>query len=85
MPTRLSRARALGACAAVVLAVAAGVVRSEAASARSSRAPAVYDLGRDEGLGGHTLARHVGRSDRELAARLRKERRIAAASTYVDS
>jgi len=43
-----------------------------------------YDLGRDERLGGHTLARHVGRSDRELSDRLRRDRHIAAASSYTD-
>jgi len=43
-----------------------------------------YDLGRDERRGGHTLARHVGRSDEELRQRLQQERRISAASTYTD-
>jgi hypothetical protein len=35
-------------------------------------------------MGGHTLARHVGRTDVELADRLRREPQIAAASTYTD-
>ena len=43
-----------------------------------------YDLGRDEARGGHTLARHVGRSDAELKDRLRREPNISAASTYLD-
>jgi hypothetical protein len=43
-----------------------------------------YDLERDEGLGGHTLARHVGRTDEQLAERLRQERNISAASTWTD-
>ncbi len=43
-----------------------------------------YDLERDENLGGHTLARHVGRTDEQLAQRLRKERNISAASTWTD-
>lgn len=43
-----------------------------------------YDLERDENLGGHTLARHVGRNDEQLAQRLRKERNISAASTWTD-
>jgi len=43
-----------------------------------------YDLERDEVRGGHTLARHVGRSDAELSARLREERQISAASTFTD-
>src|SRR5215208_3255283 len=42
------------------------------------------DLSVDEAMGGHTLARHVGKSDAELADRLRRERQISAASTYTD-
>lgn len=50
------------------------------------RAAAVVarDLAGDERLGGHTLARHVGRSDDDLRARLAKEPRIRTASTYTD-
>jgi toxin YxiD len=44
----------------------------------------LYDLQRDETLGGHTLARHVGRTDEQLAERLRRETGISAASTYTD-
>jgi hypothetical protein len=44
-----------------------------------------YDLAADEPLGGHTLQRHVGRTDAELAARLDRERDISAASTYTDA
>lgn len=44
----------------------------------------VRDLTRDEQLGGHTLARHVGRSADELAERLEREGGIAAASSFVD-
>lgn len=43
-----------------------------------------YDLERDERRGGHTLARHVGRSDADLSERLRRERQISAVSTYSD-
>ncbi|MGB2636309.1 MAG: RNase A-like domain-containing protein [Candidatus Acidiferrum sp.] len=43
-----------------------------------------YDLGRDEERGGHTLKKHVGRTDEELRERLRKERNISAASTWTD-
>ena len=43
-----------------------------------------YDLGRDEQRGGHTLARHVGRTDDELRERLARERNISAASTWTD-
>lgn len=42
------------------------------------------DLRADERLGGHTLQRHVGRSDADLVQRLRRERDISAASTYTD-
>jgi hypothetical protein len=43
-----------------------------------------YDLGRDEERGGHTLSRHVARTDPELEARLERERNISAASTWTD-
>ena len=50
------------------------------------KAPAVQgrDLSIDESLGGHTLARHVGKTDAQLAERLRREPQISAASTYTD-
>ena len=41
------------------------------------------DLSIDESRGGHTLARHVGRTDAELRDRLRREQ-ISSASTYTD-
>jgi len=43
----------------------------------------IRDLSKDEAAGGHTLARHVGRSDDELRERLSREH-ISAASTYTD-
>jgi CDI toxin RNase A-like protein len=43
-----------------------------------------YDLERDEQRGGHTLSRHVARTDSELANRLERERNISAASTWTD-
>jgi hypothetical protein len=43
-----------------------------------------YDLARDETRGGHTLEKHVGRSDEELRERLDRERNISAASTWAD-
>jgi len=46
--------------------------------------PARYDLARDEARGGHTLDKHVGRSDQELRERLDAERNISAASTWTD-
>ncbi len=46
-------------------------------------AAARRDLRQDERLGGHTIARHVGKTEAELRARLSRER-ISAASTYTD-
>src|SRR6202048_1810932 len=43
-----------------------------------------YDLARDEARGGHTLDKHVGRSDEELRERLNPERNISAASTWTN-
>ena len=43
-----------------------------------------YDLQRDEQLGGHTLRKHVGRSDDQLRERLEQEPRISAASTWTN-
>jgi hypothetical protein len=43
-----------------------------------------YDLQRDEERGGHTLKKHVGRSDEQLRERLEHERNISAASTWTD-
>jgi len=45
---------------------------------------ALRDLDADEARGGHTLARHVGKSDQELRDRLRREPDISAASSYTD-
>ncbi len=35
-------------------------------------------------MGGHTLQRHIGRTDDELRERLERERHISAASTYTN-
>lgn len=43
-----------------------------------------YDLARDEARGGHTLSKHVGRTDEQLAERLQHEGNISAASTWTD-
>ncbi len=56
--------------------------RSTAAS--EHRTSQRYNLERDESRGGHTLSRHVGRTDEQLAERLREERNISAASTWTD-
>ena len=42
------------------------------------------DLNADERCGGHTVSRHVGKTNRELSERLKREPDIAAASTYYD-
>lgn len=42
------------------------------------------DLSQDEAAGGHTLQKHVGRTDDDLRERLHRERNISAASTYTD-
>ena len=40
------------------------------------------DLAADEALGGHTLARHVGKTEAELKERLAEEPHIPAASSF---
>ena len=61
---------------------------SRDAQGRSSESRAAstdrYDLRRDEQRGGHTLEKHVGRTDDELRERLDRERDISAASTWTD-
>lgn len=52
--------------------------------ASTPAAPDRYDLARDEQHGGHTLERHVGKSDAQLRERLQDEPNIAAASTWTD-
>jgi Bacterial CdiA-CT RNAse A domain len=42
------------------------------------------DLAADEALGGHTLARHVGKTEAELKERLAEEPHIPAASSFRD-
>ena len=56
----------------------------EAHSANAGRAAGRYDLERDEQRGGHTLTRHVTRTDTQLEERLERERNISAASTWTD-
>ncbi|MEO8483118.1 MAG: RNase A-like domain-containing protein [Acidobacteriota bacterium] len=54
------------------------------ASAPQPSSESRHDLSVDERRGGHTLARHVGQTDADLADRLDHERGISAASTYTD-
>lgn len=51
---------------------------------QAQSAPVSHDLSQDEAAGGHTLRRHVGRSDAELRQRLEREPDISAASAYTD-
>jgi hypothetical protein len=83
--------------AIVSLAVVAGCTRPPA-SGTSGLAPfsgtaqhesqgvnrASRDLSQDEAAGGHTLHKHVGRTDAQLRERLAHERNISAASTWND-
>jgi hypothetical protein len=52
-------------------------------ASRSALGPS-HDLSDDEAAGGHTLKKHVGRTDEQLQQRLSRERNISAASTYTD-
>jgi hypothetical protein len=61
--------------------VSQGEHKTEAHARRSSRG---RNLTLDEEHGGHTLKKHVGRTDEQLRERLRRERQITAASTYSD-
>jgi hypothetical protein len=67
--------RRLAAAALTLVALAGPPGRADAAN---------RDLARDERRGGHTLSRHVGLDDDALRERLRREKRIAAASTWTD-
>ena len=59
----------------------AGAARTQPSASAQA---AVRDLSWDERQGGHTLSRHVGRSERELALRLEREAGVAAASSFTD-
>jgi CDI toxin RNase A-like protein len=61
--------------------------RTERREEKREAAPAsgaVRDLSQDESAGGHTLKKHVGRTDDQLRERLERERHISAASTWTD-
>src|SRR5579864_3082552 len=65
-----------------------GSIAGSGTSSATSDVPrttgASRDLSQDESAGGHTLRKHVGRSDAELRERLRHEHNISAASTWTD-
>src|SRR5262245_32915992 len=69
---------------AYTLAAASPPQASAVQADRSARPPSNRDLSADEAMGGHTLARHVGKTDAELVERLRREPQISTASTYTD-
>lgn len=60
------------------------VSRSGETSTLRQSGGATRDLSLDEAFGGHTLRRHVGRTDEQLRERLKSESNISAASTYTD-
>ena len=62
----------------------AGKDQTPGSSGAETTSSAAHDLSQDESRGGHTLKKHVGRSDDQLRERLRRERNISAASTYTD-
>jgi hypothetical protein len=62
----------------------AGVSPAGGPAAPARRDAPTRDLSVDESMGGHTLARHVGKTDDELAERLRREPQITSASSYTD-
>ena len=76
--------------ALALLATMSGCTSPPASESRSeSRSPVRnseprHSLERDEAAGGHTLRKHVGRTDAELRERLQRERHISAASTWTD-
>lgn len=81
-------ARALAAVMLVFL-LAASAACTRPPSAGNSPAAKPFadqrrDLSQDEAAGGHTLRKHVGRTDDELRQRLHHERDISAASTWND-
>lgn len=63
----------------------AGLIACKAPLSRADRAtqPA-HNLAVDEEHGGHTLERHVSKTDAELRQRLEHEPNITAASSYTD-
>jgi hypothetical protein len=65
-----------------------GACDHPAATGSASSAPPFaerrHDLSQDEAAGGHTLRKHVGRTDADLRERLARERDISAASTWND-
>ena len=66
------------------VAIACQRVRQTEAAGKEDVAAPTRDLSQDEAAGGHTLQRHVGRTDADLRERLQREPDISAASTYTN-
>ncbi|MDJ0644002.1 MAG: hypothetical protein QNJ15_14405 [Erythrobacter sp.] len=62
----------------VPIVVSAGLAATRIAAVRAGR----ISLAAHEARGGHTIARHVGRTEAQLRARLAQQSRIPAASTF---
>jgi len=68
---------------AVPFAVSAAVGAARLAAIRSGRiCLAEHEAVADSRVGGHTIAKHIGKTDAELRARLLDERRLQVASTF---
>src|SRR5580704_2440245 len=72
------------ACQPAQTGTAGASARESIREEKQAASAAARDLSQDEAAGGHTLRKHVGRTDGELRQRLRHERNIAAASTWTD-
>jgi len=88
----MRRTHAFSAILAIVCVFATGcqsaprelAVSTPSSSPAPSSSTPRRDLSQDEDAGGHTLRKHVGRTDDQLRERLDRERNISAASTYTD-
>jgi hypothetical protein len=87
-PRSNATTRGPGTASPTDIAVVADAIRTlSAATQRPSVASTPQtkrELTLDEFAGGHTISRHVGKTDAELRQRLRAEPDISAASTYTD-
>src|SRR5258708_10546041 len=67
-----------------VLRVGGGRVVGEPAMSTTIAGPGHISLVQHETVGGHTIAKHLGKSDAFLFARLQNEPSIPSASTFLD-
>ena len=82
-PVRVSAA-ALALASFCCLIACHEIPQQQAGPEVGQRGSEVRDLLQAEAAGGHTLERHIGRSDEELRNRLAREPDISAASTFTD-